>query len=208
MEHNIQINKTAKYVTYGNPVTAKTILFALHGYGQLAKFFIRKFNMLNENDYFVVVPEGLHRFYLNGSSGRVGASWMTKEERQSDIDDYIGYLDLLFEEIDATYSFENKTLLGFSQGGATASRWHSLGKFKADKFLLWASVFPNDMSLEFSNRFQESDNYFVLGNEDEYLSFEQGELCVDKLNQSTLEFQFVKFSGKHNIDTKTLLNLV
>lgn len=208
MKNTIQINKTAKYVTFGNPKTAKTILFVLHGYGQLADFFIRKFNMLNEEDYFVVAPEGLHRFYLKGASGRVGASWMTKEERQSDIDDYICYLDLLSDEIDSEYSFDNKILLGFSQGGATASRWHNLGRFKADKFLLWAAVFPNDMALEFSNKFQMSSNYFILGDEDEYLSIDQGENSIRELKESNIDFQFVKFSGKHNIDSKTLLNLV
>jgi predicted esterase len=208
MKNSIQIKKTAKYATFGNPETANTIVFVLHGYGQLADFFIRKFNVLNEDDYFVVAPEGLHRFYLRGASGRVGASWMTKEERQSDIDDYISYLDLLFDEVDSEYSFKNKILLGFSQGGATASRWHNLGRFKADKFLLWAAVFPNDMGIEFSNTFQNSTNYFILGDEDEYITIEQGKNSVKKLNNSNIDFQFVKFSGKHNIDSKTLLNLV
>ena len=208
MKHSIQINKTAKFTTFGNPNTAKTILIVLHGYGQLADFFIRKFNMLNEDDYFVVAPEGLHRFYLKGASGRVGASWMTKEERQIDIDDYINYLNKLWVSIDAKYSFDTKILLGFSQGGATASRWHDLGSFKANTFLLWAAVFPVDMNLEFSNVFLKSTNYFVLGDEDAYLSIEQGENSLKSLNQSNLDFEFVKFSGKHTIDSKTLLNLV
>ena len=94
--NKIKISKTAKYTTYGNPDKASIIIFALHGYGQLVQFFIRKFQVLDAEQYFVVAPEGLHRFYLKGSSGRVGASWMTKEERQSDIEDYINYLDDLF----------------------------------------------------------------------------------------------------------------
>jgi len=208
MKESIKISKTAKYVTFGNPKTAKTILFVLHGYGQLADFFIKKFNTLNENDYFVVAPEGLHRFYLKGASGRVGASWMTKEERQIDIDDYVNYLDALWESISEEYSFENRILLGFSQGGATASRWQNKGCFSADKFLLWAAVFPDDMDLEFSNKFLNSENYFILGNEDEYLSIEQGESHLKKINQNNIDFKFVKFTGKHNIDSKTLLNLV
>ncbi len=208
MKNNIQINKTAKYVTHGDPKTAKTILFVLHGYGQLADFFIRKFTMLDESEYFVVAPEGLHRFYLKGASGRVGASWMTKEERQIDIDDYINYLDVVWDGISSKYNFENKILFGFSQGGATASRWHNSGSFNADKFLLWAAVFPKDMMLEFSNMFLKSDNYFVLGNEDEYLSIEQGQFNTRQMNDLNLNFEFVKFLGKHNIDSKTLLHLV
>lgn len=208
MIKELKIEKTAKFVTYGNPKTAKTILFVLHGYGQLAEFFIRKFNVLDEKDYFIVAPEGLHRFYLKGASGRVGASWMTKEQRETDINDYIRYLDALWLSIDSEYSFDNKVLLGFSQGGATASRWQNWGKFKADKFLLWAAVFPNDMNLEFSNQFQHSDNYFILGDEDEYLTIEQGKAHLKQMQAENNSFKFVKFSGKHNIDAKTLLNLV
>jgi predicted esterase len=208
MGNSIQIKKTATYETYGNPKTAKTIVFVLHGYGQLAEFFIRKFNVLNQTDYFVVAPEGLHRFYLNGASGRVGASWMTKEKRESDIDDYINYLDSVWEKINLEFSFDKKVLIGFSQGGATASRWHDKGNFFANDFLMWAAVFPNDMNFEFSNNFHESTNYFVLGDEDEYLSIDDGAKAVESLHQFKIEFEFVKFSGNHNIESKTLLNLV
>lgn len=208
MGNSIQIKKTATYETYGNPKTAKTIVFVLHGYGQLAEFFIRKFNVLNQTDYFVVAPEGLHRFYLKGASGRVGASWMTKEKRESDIDDYINYLDSVWEKINLEFSFDKKVLIGFSQGGATASRWHDKGNFFANDFLMWAAVFPNDMNIEFSNNFQESTNYFVLGDEDEYLSIDDGAKALESLHQFKIEFEFVKFSGNHNIESKTLLNLV
>ncbi len=113
MKNTIQVNKSANFVTHGNPNTAKIIVFALHGYGQLAEFFVRKFNVLNETDYFIVAPEGLHRFYLKGASGRVGASWMTKQERQSDINDYINYLDDVWLKINSEYNFEKKYYLVF-----------------------------------------------------------------------------------------------
>ena len=72
----------------------KQILIALHGYGQLGQYFYRKFNSL-EADFGLVVPEGPHRFYLEGSSGRVGASWMTKEWREQDIQENNSYLKQL-----------------------------------------------------------------------------------------------------------------
>ena len=48
----------------------------------------------------IVAPEALSRFYVE-SSGKthadthVGASWMTREDRLSDIEDYVEYLDAL-----------------------------------------------------------------------------------------------------------------
>jgi predicted esterase len=207
MINSITIKKTAKYVTYGNPKTADTIIFVLHGYGQLADFFIRKFNILNKEKYFVVAPEGLHRFYLKGSSGRVGASWMTKERRADDINDYINFLNQLWEQLSSKYSFDKKYLLGFSQGGATASRWHCLGDFKADKFILWAAIFPPDMEKDYCDNFNQSINYFVFGNEDEY--YTQGEVDEHYLSlKHQFDFELIKFEGKHNICSKTLLNLL
>jgi len=208
MINTIQVKKTAKYATYGNPKTAKTIVFVLHGYGQLVEFFIRKFNVLNQNDYFVVAPEGLHRFYLKGSSGRVGASWMTKECRDDDIKDYINYLNDLWAEISSNFTFETKVLLGFSQGGATATRWHCLGNFKVDKFILWAAIFPPDMSKDFCLKFNSSKNYLVFGDQDEYYSEPSVDSHLSYLKQHHFNFELVKFKGNHNIDSKTLLNLM
>jgi predicted esterase len=208
MINNIKTSKTAKYSTSGNPETATTVIFALHGYGQLVQFFIRKFYGLDAEKYFVVAPEGLHRFYLKGSSGRVGASWMTKEERETDIDDYVSYLDSLWLEIDSKYNFIERVLLGFSQGGATASRWHGLGKFKANHFILWASVFPFDMELKTNDLYLKSKNQFVIGTEDEYYSEEKIDEHIEDLNNKGLIFELIKFKGCHDIDNKTLLNLM
>ena len=91
-EHQISIKKTAKVYTLGNITTAKHVIVVLHGYGQLAKYFINKFKPLVDDDYYIIAPEGLSKFYLNGHSGRVGASWMTKEDRQIEINDQIEYL--------------------------------------------------------------------------------------------------------------------
>ena len=45
-----------------------------------------------ELGYTIIAPQGLHKFYLEGTSGRVGASWMTKENREDDIKNYLVYL--------------------------------------------------------------------------------------------------------------------
>ncbi|MBK6951958.1 MAG: hypothetical protein IPH24_07885 [Crocinitomicaceae bacterium] len=98
MEHKLVISNTARYFSHGNP-QAKNLVVVLHGYGQLASYFIQKFEFLDPENYYVIAPEGLHRFYLNGTSGRVGASWMTKENREDDITNYLLYLNALLEKI-------------------------------------------------------------------------------------------------------------
>ena len=95
----------------------------MHGYGQMAKFFIRKFQSAEELGYTIIAPQGLHKFYLEGTSGRVGASWMTKENREDDIQNYLIYLNAVHSEISSEKNWDEIVILGFSQGVATAFRW-------------------------------------------------------------------------------------
>lgn len=206
MKGTISSSKTYRYFTHGSPEKAEHLVFVLHGYGQLAEFFIRKFHHLSDN-YFIVAPEGMHRFYLTGTSGRVGASWMTREERETDIQDNIHWLDQLDQEINSKYSFKKKHLVGFSQGGATAVRWQYLGNFHADQLVIWASIFPPD--LELVNEIQnspKSQNYFVVGNEDEFYSKEQQQELLTFYTSKG--FNSTTYEGKHDIEPQTLKKIV
>ena len=58
MEQHLTSTKTFRYFTYGDIDKATKLIFVLHGYGQLAEFFIRKFHFLEE-DYLIVAPEGM-----------------------------------------------------------------------------------------------------------------------------------------------------
>ena len=98
-KHHIVVNKTATYHTLGDTKTAKTIWFVLHGYGMLAEYFIKKFEPILNDETCIIAPEGLSKFYTQGFYGRVGATWMTKQDREVEIRDYINYLNQLYEYI-------------------------------------------------------------------------------------------------------------
>lgn len=195
----IEIRKTANVETLGNK-DSKNVIVALHGYGQLSRYFIRKFDFLVDKDFFIVAPEGLHRFYLKGASGRVGASWMTKEERKDDIEDYINYLNDVVDGLDLN-QYDRKVILGFSQGGATASRWHEAGNFLADDFVLWGSVFPPDVNLPDGkhSKFESSNNSFLIGDQDEYYSEEQRLRTFKAMESMNKGFDCIEYEGTHNI---------
>ncbi|MGM0479532.1 MAG: alpha/beta hydrolase [Bacteroidota bacterium] len=207
MEGKLQLTKTFRYYTYGNPDKASKIWFVLHGYGQLAFYFLRKFNVLDPDEHFVVAPEGMHRFYLEGTSGRVGASWMTKEARLDDIEDNHNYLDQLSAHFLNNYAFDQRIVLGFSQGGATASRWHAKNTFHADHFILWACVFPPDLEGEQDqDKLKTSRNYFIIGRQDQYFQ-DHFEEIIDQYRQEIPGIEVIPFDGPHNIDHQTLLNV-
>ena len=160
----IKTSKTQRYFTHGDLKKATKLLIVLHGYGQLAEHFIRKFHQLPEN-YYIVAPEAMHHFYLNGSSGRVGASWMTKENRINNITDNNEYLNNLVDFLQTENEFSELLVLGFSQGGATAARWNAQRK-DIDQLILWASIFPPD--LEESSFSNSKNGTFVIGKQDEF----------------------------------------
>lgn len=202
-EFQLVAPRTYRYYEKGDVSKADTLFICLHGFGQLAKYFIRKFNDLDEN-FFILAPEGMHRSYLNGNSGRVGASWMTKEARESDISDNLLWLNQLLDKVLAEKPFSKIILFGFSQGGATAARWYFNNQSRFDQLILWASVFPHD--LEKPAISQKSNNYFIIGKEDEFYSSEQ-QLAEIEVYQK-MGFQTIHFEGKHDVDKEVLKDLL
>lgn len=206
MEQFIRIQKTARYFSEGNPDSGK-LLIALHGYGQLPQFFIRKFSTLYR-DWHVVAPEGLHRFYINGNSGRVGASWMTKESRESDIEDNLGWIGQLVEHLMEEQAYNEIVLLGFSQGAATAARYFYTGNHVINRLIIWASVFPPDIDKShlFSRHSDSTEHTFVLGTHDQFFTETQQQEAHSFFRN--LGFKTVSFEGNHDIDEKTLEDIL
>ena len=133
MEHHLTVARTARYQQLGE-LSGRTrrVWFVCHGYGQLAAYFVRHFAFLADggDDTVVIAPEGLSRFYLQSNGGRVGASWMTRDDRLAEIDDHVGFLNQLASLVLARCPAEVEiTVLGFSQGTATVSRWLSCAHF-------------------------------------------------------------------------------
>jgi predicted esterase len=202
LEHSIVLQKHFRYHLSENYSSKRKLLIALHGYGQLAQYFAKKFDQLPK-EYALLVPEGMHRFYLDGNSGRVGASWMTKEGREMDIDDNLHNLNQLLSHIMEKHVFEEIFLLGFSQGGATAARWYHQGPSRFKQFVLWASVFPPDVE---KPNDATGDLHFVLGTEDPYYTHENQE--KECAYFSEIGFKVHRFEGKHDIDSATLLSIL
>jgi predicted esterase len=205
MLEELKAVKTFRYATQGDMSKAHTILYVLHGYGHLAQYFIRKFSALGTG-YFIIAPEGMHRFYLNGTSGRVGASWMTKEARETDISDNIHWLNELDKRFDSDHKQRRKIILGFSQGGATAARWFYKGDIHADQLIMWASVFPPDLNIEEEIKTNESKGVFVVGTKDPYFQEMKDKIAIDHFQQ--LGFTTFSFEGGHDLEENTLSKIL
>ncbi len=131
----------------------REVWLALHGYGQLAARFIRHLAPLADGTRLIVAPEALSRFYLEhpataGSAHtRVGATWMTREDRVAEIADQVEYLDAVCDTVLAPPGGHRPRLhvIGFSQGVATATRWLANGRTRAAHLVLWSGRIPADL---------------------------------------------------------------
>lgn len=205
IQHNfLQVKKTVRLSHLKDVNSPNTsLLIALHGYGQLSTFFARKFEGVTEAGFDVILPEGLNRFYLEGSSGRVGASWMTKEERDYDMEDNKQYLSQIIETYRASY--DKIILLGFSQGGATAARFFFSDKTSIAGLILWASVFPPDLEQDLPAGSYENC-HFVLGKEDPYFDEYKQKEVLNLYRE--LGMKVHSFDGDHDVDAKLLRTIL
>jgi len=206
--HSFSVTKTARYFTAGPAIAeAKGALIALHGYGQLPEFFMRRLQPLADAGWAIVAPEGLHRYYLEGAHGRVCASWMTKEAREDDIVDYVRYLDALSAELGLTE--RRPVLLGFSQGVATASRWVAMGETAFSRLILWSGVFPPDYPWESGTEPMKAMRVDVaLGTEDAFFDDSLLKTTASVLDANAVPFTAHSFQGGHAIDTELLQRLL
>jgi predicted esterase len=149
----LRVPRSARYYLLGDPERPAEIWFACHGYGQLAAQFAGALEPLDDGHRLIAVPEALSRFYLDeamkrhGPDSPVGASWMTREDRDAEIADQVEYLDLLAETLAPVSERRvRRVALGFSQGVATVARWAARGRTRLDRVILWGGTLPTELA--------------------------------------------------------------
>ena len=207
-ENHLKITKTARYYTLGelNDQT-ENVWFVIHGYGQLAEFFIKKFNVLNDGKTLIIAPEALSKFYLKEFTGRVGATWMTREDREHEIEDYINYLNTLYDTVlkNIDRSKLKINILGFSQGTATVCRWAMNEHIQYQKMVIWAGYFGKGIADVVSKEHLNNKEVFlVYGKQDEFISQIDTTNYENDIKKTIPHVQILSFDGGHTIDAETL----
>ena len=214
-EHHIGVTRGARYFALGtNSGEVGEVWCACHGYGQLAARFLEKLRVLDDGRRYLVAPEGLSRFYLSESptERRVGASWMTREDRLAEIEDYVRYLDAVYAEVFGSLDRTRVTVhaLGYSQGASTVSRWVAMGKAKIDRLTLWGGEFPPDLGLTLdtvANRLRAARMTLVYGRSDEYITPKVVSGILERLRQHGIPYEETPFEGGHELNEAVLRNL-
>ena len=217
----IVVSRSARYYVAGGDEGGRApaeLWIVLHGYGQLAARFVRVFACIAGPDRVVVAPEALNRFYLptadgtrNHSAAKVGATWMTREDRQREIADQRGYLDAVLGDVLARWPGATRprlVVLGFSQGVATAMRWAAHDGVGADRIVAWSGTLPAELEAPTVARHFAGRTTVVLGRADELLTREGVDAELARLRSIGLEPELLWHDGGHAIDEATLRRLL
>lgn len=216
--HEIVVPRTARYYTLGPTHGFPADLWIVcHGYGQLAERFLRQFAPLDDGTRLIVAPEALSRFYLDpipvrrrDAVPRVGATWMTREARASEIGDYVNYLEQVAVEVRRGLggAAPRIVVLGFSQGAATVSRWMATSELRADHLVLWGGTIPPELDLAaWSARLHDASVTLVAGATDEMVPPSVMVAEAERLSAAGVAFELLRHPGGHAIEAEALQRL-
>ncbi len=193
----------------------REIWIACHGYGQLAGRFVRHFQPIAHPARLIVAPEALSRFYLeqvlpHRPDARIGATWMTREDRDSEIADYVEYLDALAALLLQGRDREHVRLVafGFSQGVATIVRWLALGQTRVDRCIAWSGSVPHDLDLGAArDRLGSVPMAYAFGDRDQFFDEPRISQQTELLRTAGIAFDLVRFAGGHTIPAAPLADV-
>ncbi len=216
-ERHIRVARTARYYTLGSAGThLREVWLVCHGYRQLARRFLLRFAELDDGTRLIVAPEGLSRFYLHdpasghGKEVPIGATWMTREDRENEITDYVGFLDGVLDEVldevsevseESGGAIAPLTVLGFSQGAHTVCRWLAAGEAAVERIILWGAYLPDDLDLERGpERLGSAELILVRGLLDHFISDEAHVVQEKRLEELGIPFKTITHPGGHELD--------
>ena len=134
---------------------------------------------------------------------------MTREDRLTEIEDYVGYLNQLAEATLAVVSANTRvTVLGFSQGAATVSRWLARARFRPARLVLWAGAFPPDMDFQVATQLMRNlPVTLVCGDNDEFVKPADLKEQRQFVRRLGVEPEVLQFAGKHTLHADVLRQL-
>lgn len=219
---HLPVSRTARVATAGEPgASVEELWIVVHGYGQLAPLFIRHFSPLADGTRWILAPEALSRFYhempdaerhlgVPPEQRRVGAAWLTREERDAEIEDSVQYLDAVFRMARLHVRPDVKlVVLGFSQGVSVASRWLAMSELEpmAHHLICWSGSVPQEL-VDADLTIRARHATLVVGDADPWVKQATVEEQRQRLSVLAVEPRVMTFSGGHRMDPPTLASLL
>ncbi|MCM4157162.1 esterase [Gramella sp. AN32] len=182
----------------------KNIWLVFHGIGYLSRYFLKYFKHLDPKENFIIAPQAQSKYYLKGEYRHVGASWLTRENTETEIENMLEYLDAIFA-VENLSEVENLNIFGYSQGVSVATRFVARRKIECNNLIMHSGKVPQELKPEDFEFLKNTNFSFIYGTNDEYLQtgiIEVEEKRLKELFPKNLEI--LCFSGGHEVNPELI----
>ena len=171
----------------------EAILIGFHGYTEDADIQLDRLRQIpGSHRWTLVAAQGLHRFY-RGRSKNVGASWMTRQDRELMIADNIEYANRVIEA--TVPPWVPFVTAGFSQGVAMAFRAAMRGARRADGVIAVGGDVPPELLEDPASVFPPV--LLLQGKDDEWYTAEKLSSDVKALESRGVDVTAVTYEAGH-----------
>lgn len=184
----------------------KNVWLVCHGIGYLSRYFIRHFQHLDPEENYVISPQAQAKYYLSNKYTHVGASWLTNENTEAEIENVLNYLDAVYEA-ENLKDAPNLIILGYSQGVSVATRWLARRKIKCDQLLLHSGKVPKEIKAEDFEFRKDLKVSFIYGSKDEYLKNGIVEIEEARLKKIFPKLEIRTYDGGHELNKEIISDI-
>lgn len=182
----------------------KNVWVVLHGIGYLSRYFLKYFKDLDPEENYIIAPQAQSKYYLNNEYRHVGASWLTKENTEAEIENVLNYLEEVYTA-EALQNAPKLILLGYSQGVSVATRWIARNKVECNQLILHSGGLPQELQPEDFEFLTDTKVAMIYGTKDEYLNEErlksEGERAKNLFGN---RLEVLSFEGGHEVNTELI----
>lgn len=208
-EKQVSYRAVNTYLTLNKPEgPGQNIWVVFHGIGYLGRFFANHFKLLDPDKNYIIVPQAPSKYYLNNQYKHVGASWLTRENTETETENILNYMDAVIKA-EALPPGSRLIIFGFSQGVSVAMRWVARRKIPCSRLLLYAGGIPKELNAgDFTFLGKEAKVRMAYGDQDKYLDAVRLNQELSKARDlfgSRVEFR--PFTGGHEIKSELLKEL-
>jgi len=173
------------------------VLVGFHGYSESAAIQLARLEQIPGSESWTLISvQGLHRFY-RGRAQEVGASWMTREDREAAIADNLAYVAAALRTIAPAGS--RVVYAGFSQGVPMAFRAAVLGprtgNFEPAGVIGVGGDVPPELLADHVSAFPPV--LLLRGTHDEWYTAAKFDADVEALRASGVALQTVVYDAPH-----------
>ncbi len=205
-ETTVSYTHTNTYTTL-NTLSSKTknVWVVFHGMGHLTRYFVKHFKNLNPEENYIIAPQAPSKYYQDKSFKYVGASWLTKENTETEKQNVLNYIDQVWEAESSKWKALKVDLIfmGYSQGVSIATRWLASRKINCEYLLLHSGAIPQELEPnDFNHLAQTTPVTYLYGDKDEYIN--EARKTEQQLKGSELfgnRLVIKVFDGIHEVNT-------